>query len=326
MRSIRIKKTEVTSNRTASLRFREEVEPIARVERTEIKMSKRQKIREIIDARIERGETLEEIKTTAKLNETEIKIVDTYIMQDEPMKLSEVAERIRRKYVTVNLCLVRIENKLLGRDPLYHLKRKYYNMSKEQLRSAVRETGAKNRNELGNCNTILCRVALERGVLDSVLPSRLPDRQAELRESIAKTSDIKRKKILEILEPLECEVLHAVKANDEEKIKSTKEKHGIGDSEFKRIVQKLIKIINDNHRISQTRKLRATIRKLGIKKISEIGRELTNDELLVLDKLGLTDKPERMVIVAGILGKTREGARQVESRLLKKLEEVAKHA
>ena len=72
-----------------------------------------ERIRKIIEERLSKGESLDEIKRNARLSETEKEILDTYILAEERITQGETAKKLGKSITTIAVAIMTIEDKLI---------------------------------------------------------------------------------------------------------------------------------------------------------------------------------------------------------------------
>ncbi|MDO8553197.1 MAG: hypothetical protein Q7S22_00180 [Candidatus Micrarchaeota archaeon] len=288
------------------------------------------RVREIVNGRLSQGETLEEIEAKAKLNSTERKVLEQYILPEERKGISKVAEETGIKRVTISLTVRKIENKLLGRKSSYHLELKYRKMSDDELLKAIKNIEAISLSELHVKNQALKVVARERGIINSIYPNKGKMQKKIENVIFARIADGVLEEYLLLMTNPEKEVTEAIRDGTyKSKTKSIRDKYELNKSYGVALIASSVNVILEEslgkHEI--LRRIRAIVRKLGEEKMIAIADKINNREKILLKERVLTDKVKTLEEVSemedfsiGGHKVTRERVRQKEVELFGKLE------
>lgn len=277
-------------------------------------------VRSIVEERIRKGETLNEIKKKSSLNRTECRVLDLYVLPKVRPTHEQVAARLGRKKVTVSCALYTIENKLRGLEPHLHLKKKYLAMSDAQLRKEIATHGVESKSELRIISHELHAVAKERGLLDELFPPRLSKALKEI--AIEVKRQLRTKALHEVLRPLKPAerdlVTERVLARKPEAAGRFMEAHGISKNALRALQRKvLMKLKGLPTRVFTMDLIREVVERIGEKNLGML--RLTVRERQIIERRIRSEVPERLHELGSRWGVSRQRAGHIEAELLEKL-------
>ncbi|MBI5051599.1 hypothetical protein HZC08_02455, partial [Candidatus Micrarchaeota archaeon] len=122
------------------------------------------------------GETVGSIAKSLKLNKTEKRILDAYLVPETVPKVKVVAARIRIKIDAFSGALRTLCSKVLHGDRTTLARRRYIKLSDEEIETRVTATGATCKEDVYCKNSALYAEAKSRGVLDRLYGEYDPTR------------------------------------------------------------------------------------------------------------------------------------------------------
>lgn len=287
-------------------------------------------VRRIIAARLQTGETIPQIVQHAHLISTEQQVLELYILGRPPLTARETARKINRSVPTVFSATCRILNKLQGRDPYAHLKRRYLEKSDRELHAIALEK-AKTRRALFRVDLALGEVLRDRGLLDTLYPRPkfrlLKKLEQELRRQLRKRP---LRAILTGLNSLEQDIItRRALAINPMPLAYFRQAHGIQkpgelDRWEARLIKKLKGTEFDHLFTPALRRLQRLVQRMSRGPISRFRSQLNARERQLLRERVEPRQPKSLAQLSREWDLTREAARQTEKKLLKKLETYCK--
>lgn len=275
------------------------------------------RVQKLIQARLDSGQTLDEIKQIAGLNTTECQVLDIYLLPPERISLQQAAERVGRKKGTVVRKVQFIEDKLQGKHPLARHAERYEKMSDSDLIAAIRATGA---TRLGQLDNYLLKLeARKRGILTVLFPDpRIKILQDAFRAAVARRkpeeiwAELTELERLVLLRRVLVEVppargdLAQLHAHDVSNV-TMAEKTLLKKLKRKPLPESILK------------KLKKLTGELGPESIAALEPRMTSREILVLRRRIQAEHPENRKRLAGSISLSHERIRHHELALYHKL-------
>jgi DNA-directed RNA polymerase sigma subunit (sigma70/sigma32) len=197
-------------------------------------------------------------------------------------------------------------------------------MSYNDIKQKILELGVQSRCQLSNRNYNLFVAAKEKGVLDLMFPLQKTKNERELKWSLLKafleaTKKHGIQKVMGGLSGIEVRVMREVVLRKSAlSIADFSKKHDVGRQSVVKIMKTITKTLKGTKPVPD--RMKKLIEELDEEKFTELKLLLSEQELLIMKRRALALKRTTLEEIAGSLGITREGVRQIEKRLLKKIE------
>ena len=276
------------------------------------------RIKKIIAERIAKGETLEEIKKNAKLNEIQCKLLDIYVLPEQRITLKEAARLTGRKKAGVMSALRQMENNLLGKNIDYRVER-YLKLTDDELTEKIRSTGAKTRTELSQSDARLKMAAKQRGLLNGIIISK---HQKDLRAAL--NNALKERKlddVLASLTDLEKAIINNLLAKKPLSREELAKLHNTRVSQLQHAEKRLTKKLKGEEiTLNDLEKLRKSVKELGDETIVRLRAQMTDREIAILERRVNREKPDSSKDVGQSFLISRERIRHAQIALYHKLE------
>lgn len=280
------------------------------------------RISAIIKERMARGEGLEGIIASSRLNETQKRILHGYVLADSPKTFAETAKELGLSLVGVTAALRSMEYRLGGPESGPKRLREYAAMSDEELEREIRERGACTRTQVWKNDHVLGMVAKERGLMDHMFPNApevllreavhgLPAAGADISQPISGLGELERAAVCELalVDPYGT-------------IKGFAKAHGISTYEAKKAVNRAISGLTPKRTTCRTANgLRERL--LSWDGLEEFRESLSGTQKMLFERRILHEglsNPATMQEIGDEAGVSKQRIGQIEAVLVRKAE------
>ncbi|MGV8176584.1 MAG: sigma factor-like helix-turn-helix DNA-binding protein [Candidatus Bilamarchaeaceae archaeon] len=263
------------------------------------------------------------------LTEIEAEVLQRYILAYTTQNASDTAAAMGISTNALNMHLRRIEGKLSGDAEMYLKKlarRKYGDTSDEEL---LKMAGGLTKMELRGTHALLQCTLKDRGIYDE-----LPDANRSGTLDLIKNMVLGMQKddaagwgtLFRTLTPLEQDIinLRAMRPNPE-KSGVIEDKYGLYNGGVLHAEQQLLKKLTGENLKgwnSRSNRMKVLVAKLGEEKMRCLRERLNPNELAILDRRVLLEKPRTLEEIGREIGLTKERIRQIENGLEVKLQKL----
>jgi DNA-directed RNA polymerase specialized sigma subunit len=276
-----------------------------------------------VNEMLEDGQSLDGIVQEAGLNDTERAVLELYVLPDNDLTLYGASRAIGKSKATVTRSLKSMENKLLGRPWNWHLIENAGRLDDDELRQWLREIDVRSRNEARKADLYRYLVARKRGIVDEFFPDdkRLPELCQAVDEARGSGG---LGAAIETMSPFEIDMIQTFALGEQDgSICEVAYRYGLAVPKVTRLSKYLAQKLNGEEVNAIPSRLRALVIGLDDAKLKGLMSHLDAREQLIMEKrvmVELPDSPATLNELGEELSMTRERVRQIEKRLLRRVE------
>jgi hypothetical protein len=255
------------------------------------------RIKQLIEERLAKGETYEQIVEKARLDETERNVLKIYVLAEERITQKKTAKILKIELSAVSHAVNSIDNKLL---------------SDGEIMEKIRKYGVRSSTQLHGKNYGLFKAAKDKGLLDKMLQNELLSALLErkVEEALTTLTGFEREVVNQII--LRKGVVSVEVFSEQHELEVT----AVLDI-MSRMVRKLRGEKVENEVLYQIKK---HVETLDQKKFEKFRSLLNKQELKILEKRVLAKIPATFEEIGIALKISKQRVKQIEVKLLEKIE------